>query len=102
MRHLRAVSTLIRNIQNKFPNTLPTHDPTNNTLQTNQNKLVQDIEVQQIQLHQPTRSSHSQNKDMHRTTKQDICQQTKMLNQVPKLDTPILQGEQVHKKKTTK
>jgi len=98
MRHFRGVSTLIQNTQNKFPNTLPTQDPTNSTLQTNQNKPVQDIEVQQIQLHQPTMSSHYQNKGMHRTTKQDLCQQAKVPNQVPKLDTPNLQGEQVHRK----
>ena len=60
MRHFRGVPTFIQNTQNKFPNTLPTQDPTNNTLQTNNTKPVQDIGTQQIQLHQPTKRSHSQ------------------------------------------
>ena len=48
MRHFRSVPTLIQNTQNKFPNILPNKDPTNITLQTKNNKSVQDIGTQQI------------------------------------------------------
>jgi len=60
MRHFRGVPTLIQNTQNKFSTTLPTQDPTNITLQTNNNKPVLGIGTQQIQLHHPTKRSHSQ------------------------------------------
>ena len=98
MRHFRVSQPLYKTPQNKFPNTLPTQD----TLQINQNKPVREIETQQVQIHQPTKSSYSQNKDMYHTPRQDLCQQANVPNQVPKLDTPNLQGEQVHQKKNTK
>jgi len=79
MRHFRRVPTLIQNIQNRFPSTLPTKDPINITLQTKNNKPVQDIETQQIQLHQPTKRSHSQYRNIHPTTKQHLCRQAEVL-----------------------
>jgi len=72
MRHFSGVSILIQNTQNKFSNILPTQD----TLQINQKTPVREIETQQVQIHQSTMSSHSQNKDMYHTPSQDLCQQT--------------------------